>query len=201
MQREIYVKVVLQLLIVFLFHPLVTLQALDSFNTAVVSPVYYVMFTILTIVANMIMYKVISLSTCAYFLHGILMYNFFFVISCSLPQQVADRGLVDYQFDVIVDEKMSLMLLCCYGLLPQIDNLHLKLKLEYMKLDVCYSLLACKLYDRQLLICFKDSKSSIFCNHQTCKQSEDCTKKKRKEIPTKTIYHHALLQGSRQIIL
>ncbi|RLN09007.1 putative magnesium transporter NIPA2 [Panicum miliaceum] len=32
-------------------------KALDSFNTAVVSPVYYVMFTILTIVANMIMYK------------------------------------------------------------------------------------------------------------------------------------------------
>ncbi|XP_039842097.1 probable magnesium transporter NIPA2 isoform X2 [Panicum virgatum] len=34
-----------------------SLTALDSFNTAVVSPVYYVMFTILTIVANMIMYK------------------------------------------------------------------------------------------------------------------------------------------------
>ncbi|XP_037446975.1 probable magnesium transporter NIPA2 isoform X4 [Triticum dicoccoides] len=32
-------------------------KALDSFNTAVVSPVYYVMFTILTILANMIMYK------------------------------------------------------------------------------------------------------------------------------------------------
>ncbi|XP_025879323.1 probable magnesium transporter NIPA2 isoform X3 [Oryza sativa Japonica Group] len=32
-------------------------KALDSFNTAVVSPVYYVMFTILTIFANMIMYK------------------------------------------------------------------------------------------------------------------------------------------------
>jgi hypothetical protein len=43
----------------------------------VVSPVYYVMFTILTIVANMIMYKVISLSTCAYFLHGILVIIFF----------------------------------------------------------------------------------------------------------------------------
>lgn len=37
------------------------LQALDSFNTAVVSPVYYVMFTILTIFANMIMYKVMYL--------------------------------------------------------------------------------------------------------------------------------------------
>lgn len=32
-------------------------KALDSFNTAVVAPVYYVMFTILTILANMIMYK------------------------------------------------------------------------------------------------------------------------------------------------
>ncbi|XP_044955640.1 probable magnesium transporter NIPA1 isoform X7 [Hordeum vulgare subsp. vulgare] len=32
-------------------------KALDSFNTAVVSPIYYVMFTILTILANMIMYK------------------------------------------------------------------------------------------------------------------------------------------------
>uniref|UniRef100_A0ACD5UXP9 Uncharacterized protein n=1 Tax=Avena sativa TaxID=4498 RepID=A0ACD5UXP9_AVESA len=32
-------------------------KALDSFNTAVVAPVYYVMFTILTIFANMIMYK------------------------------------------------------------------------------------------------------------------------------------------------
>uniref|UniRef100_A0A0D9VG62 Probable magnesium transporter n=1 Tax=Leersia perrieri TaxID=77586 RepID=A0A0D9VG62_9ORYZ len=32
-------------------------KALDSYNTAVVSPVYYVMFTILTIFANMIMYK------------------------------------------------------------------------------------------------------------------------------------------------
>lgn len=35
------------------------LQALDIFNTAVVSPVYYVMFTICTIVASMIMFKVI----------------------------------------------------------------------------------------------------------------------------------------------
>jgi hypothetical protein len=36
-------------------------QALDSFNTAVVAPVYYVMFTILTIFANMIMYKVMHI--------------------------------------------------------------------------------------------------------------------------------------------
>lgn len=37
-----------------------SLQALDTFNTAVVSPVYYVMFTSLTILASMIMFKVIK---------------------------------------------------------------------------------------------------------------------------------------------
>ncbi|CDP17147.1 unnamed protein product [Coffea canephora] len=35
----------------------VILQALDAFNTAVVSPVYYVMFTSLTILASIIMFK------------------------------------------------------------------------------------------------------------------------------------------------
>ena len=34
------------------------LQALDTFNTAVVSPIYYVMFTSLTILASVIMFKV-----------------------------------------------------------------------------------------------------------------------------------------------
>lgn len=34
-------------------------QALDTFNTAVVSPIYYVMFTTLTILASVIMFKVI----------------------------------------------------------------------------------------------------------------------------------------------
>lgn len=34
-------------------------QALDTFNTAVISPVYYVMFTTFTILASMIMFKVI----------------------------------------------------------------------------------------------------------------------------------------------
>jgi hypothetical protein len=34
------------------------MQALDTFNTAVVSPIYYVMFTTLTIVASSIMFKV-----------------------------------------------------------------------------------------------------------------------------------------------
>nr|XP_016471093.1 PREDICTED: probable magnesium transporter NIPA1 [Nicotiana tabacum] len=32
-------------------------KALDTYNTAVVSPIYYVMFTTLTIVASMIMFK------------------------------------------------------------------------------------------------------------------------------------------------
>ena len=36
------------------------LQALDTFNTAIVSPIYYVMFTSLTILASVIMFKVIS---------------------------------------------------------------------------------------------------------------------------------------------
>lgn len=35
-------------------------QALDTFNTAVVSPIYYVMFTTLTILASVIMFKVLS---------------------------------------------------------------------------------------------------------------------------------------------
>jgi uncharacterized lipoprotein YajG len=34
------------------------MQALDTFNTAVVSPIYYVMFTSLTILASIIMFKV-----------------------------------------------------------------------------------------------------------------------------------------------
>ena len=42
-------------------------QALDTFNTAVVSPIYYVMFTSLTILASVIMFKVLSsLSVASY---------------------------------------------------------------------------------------------------------------------------------------
>lgn len=37
---------------------LATMQALDTFNTAVVSPIYYVMFTSFTILASVIMFKV-----------------------------------------------------------------------------------------------------------------------------------------------
>jgi hypothetical protein len=33
-------------------------QALDLYNTAIVSPVYYVMFTTLTILASLIMFRV-----------------------------------------------------------------------------------------------------------------------------------------------
>lgn len=39
------------------------LQALDTFNTAVVSPVYFVSFTSLTIFASIIMFKVIIFFT------------------------------------------------------------------------------------------------------------------------------------------
>jgi len=43
------------------------LQALDTFNTAIVSPIYYVMFTSLTILASVIMFKVSSAPTkCIY---------------------------------------------------------------------------------------------------------------------------------------
>ena len=43
------------------------LQALDTFNTAVVSPIYYTMFTSLTILASVIMFKVTDSDL--YFLH------------------------------------------------------------------------------------------------------------------------------------
>jgi hypothetical protein len=38
-------------------------KALDTFNTAVVSPIYYVMFTSLTILASAIMFKVWNSAT------------------------------------------------------------------------------------------------------------------------------------------
>jgi hypothetical protein len=37
-------------------------RALDLFNTAIVSPIYYVMFTLLTITASVIMFQVGRLS-------------------------------------------------------------------------------------------------------------------------------------------
>lgn len=42
------------------FLTLVWLQALDTFNTAIVSPIYYAMFTSFTIFASAIMFKVSS---------------------------------------------------------------------------------------------------------------------------------------------
>lgn len=42
----------------------ILLQALDTFNTSIVSPIYYVMFTTLTIAANAIMFKVVCNSLC-----------------------------------------------------------------------------------------------------------------------------------------
>jgi len=43
------------------------LQALDTFNTAVVSPIYYTMFTSLTILASVIMFKVTIFGQCSLF--------------------------------------------------------------------------------------------------------------------------------------
>lgn len=43
---------------IIIFVSLFFFQALDTFNTAVVSPIYYVMFTSLTILASVIMFKV-----------------------------------------------------------------------------------------------------------------------------------------------
>ena len=37
-------------------------QALDTFNTVVVSPIYYVMFTSCTILASVIMFKVLNVA-------------------------------------------------------------------------------------------------------------------------------------------
>ena len=45
-----------------LLSELSSLQALDTFNAAIVSPIYYVMFTTLTIAASAIMFKVDSLT-------------------------------------------------------------------------------------------------------------------------------------------
>lgn len=57
---------------------LLLLQALDTFNTAVVSPIYYVMFTTLTIVASAIIFKVnISLL----YMNGNLLMNMYCAFS------------------------------------------------------------------------------------------------------------------------
>lgn len=53
------------------------MQALDTFNTAVVSPIYYVMFTSLTIVASVIMFKVQLLSL-------LMLYPLTYIPNCIL---------------------------------------------------------------------------------------------------------------------
>lgn len=51
---------ILKVTVLFISSGFLSLQALDTFNTAVVSPIYYVMFTSLTILASVIMFKVLS---------------------------------------------------------------------------------------------------------------------------------------------
>lgn len=71
------------------------MQALDTFNAAIVSPVYYVMFTTLTIMASAIMFKVSCLIHLGLLYVPNVFINFDRVssmgLSCSL---VRDAGLV-----------------------------------------------------------------------------------------------------------
>lgn len=50
--------------LLFVFDDIFIFQALDTFNTAIVSPIYYVMFTSLTILASVIMFKVWKIYLC-----------------------------------------------------------------------------------------------------------------------------------------
>ncbi|CAL9209201.1 unnamed protein product, partial [Musa hybrid cultivar] len=65
-------------------------KALDTFNTAVISPVYYVMFTSLTIFASMIMFKVIF-------------YSLFYVCHCFpnflVPSEFETKAFVFYNVE------------------------------------------------------------------------------------------------------
>lgn len=62
-----------------------SMQALDTFNTAVVSPIYYVMFTSLTILASVIMFKVISpLVSITYISHWNILVIYQFSPSCPV---------------------------------------------------------------------------------------------------------------------
>jgi magnesium transporter len=53
-----YILSVIVLYVYLHLHAILNFQALDTFNTAVVSPIYYAMFTSLTILASAIMFKV-----------------------------------------------------------------------------------------------------------------------------------------------
>ncbi|GAU22166.1 hypothetical protein TSUD_251940, partial [Trifolium subterraneum] len=55
--RQDATRVFLTTLMEILASMLTRLLALDTFNTAIVSPIYYVMFTTLTILASIIMFK------------------------------------------------------------------------------------------------------------------------------------------------
>lgn len=56
--QELLKVIYFVIFLIYLLFPV--MQALDTFNTAVVSPIYYVMFTSLTILASVIMFKVNS---------------------------------------------------------------------------------------------------------------------------------------------
>lgn len=56
--QELLKVIYFVIFLIYLLFP--AMQALDTFNTAVVSPIYYVMFTSLTILASVIMFKVNS---------------------------------------------------------------------------------------------------------------------------------------------
>ncbi|CAD5163585.1 unnamed protein product [Musa acuminata subsp. malaccensis] len=60
-------------------------KALDTFNTAVVSPIYYVMFTSLTILASVIMFKVLLLP---YWLLSDIMLPTIIVLTASLAEGI-----------------------------------------------------------------------------------------------------------------
>lgn len=55
-------------------------KALDLFNTAMVSPIYYVMFTVCTILASVILFQVPALPTpaCAFAFP-------LYLLACALP--------------------------------------------------------------------------------------------------------------------
>ena len=69
-----------------------SLQALDNFNTAVISPVYYVMFTTFTILASMIMFKVKMLNG-SYTIRLLFVYKDIIIICLWLQDWASQSGL------------------------------------------------------------------------------------------------------------
>lgn len=66
------------------------MQALDLYNTAIVSPVYYVMFTTLTILASIIMFRVGAWVMLARKLH-----NYFWSMCVSTRAEFSDCSSQD----------------------------------------------------------------------------------------------------------